>query len=157
METTEQDVRKRATTEYTIKLFAGKSELLAVSSFDLYSKDEEIYSIIGFIIIHQAVELILKASCIFHGISIAATGGKTITFEEALKRNSNHLSKDEKHILYILNNKRNAFQHDAIFDVSDTELSNSIFNDTLSIIQKMFTKINYNASELEILLEDKGE
>ena len=145
-----------------IRRFSEKSELLAAESYEIFKKKviikpgENIHQIIGIIIIHQAVELALKAHCIYIERTIHKSGNYTISFEEALKRSGDVVIGNDREVLKILNNMRNNYQHSAIFDISSQLDPYDILLDSISIIVNILINSEYEPSELNIILKNEG-
>ena len=137
----------------TVHRFAEKSELLATEAFTIFKQKREIHRIIALIIIHQATEHALKALCLNEKINIFKKGSRTISFEDSLNNTIKFLQKDEFIILKILNKKRNEYQHSALFDLTDSGYIYDLLHDTLSIISRILKKVDYDPTEINLILE----
>ncbi len=138
--------------ESTINRFAEKAELLAAESHTIFNLGREINRIIGIIVVHQAAELALKALCLKNERNIFEKGSFSIGFDDAINRNKKDLTYDEETVLRILNQKRNNYQHTAIFDVSDKRELNELLLDSLSIISRILNLVGYNPQEVNVVL-----
>lgn len=152
MENSNQNPQIFPSFQKVINRFAEKSELLAAEAHSIFNMSKDIHQIIGIIIVHQAAELALKAFCLKQNYTIFKKGSISIRFMEAIKRSKNFLQNEEQEILKILNIKRNAYQHSALFDISDIEFLKFILIDTLSIISKLLEYVGYKPEELNLIL-----
>lgn len=134
-----------------INLFAEKSELLAVEAYSIFNVEREICKIIGIIIIHQAVELALKALCLHQGIMIFIKGDLTLSFPVAMNKIKGVITDQDKKILRILHIHRNSYQHSAIFDIS--RINKWLVIDALSIINEILDEIGCKSNEINLILE----
>ena len=104
-------------------LFYEKAVVLAIEA-EAFSKGfRRVDKDLAIIIMHQAVEMGLKARLVLDGKSIYESNrtDRTISYEKAL-RTLTCLNAIDKNLLSSLNNLRNSIQHHAILGIPDSEV-----------------------------------
>lgn len=132
--------------------FARKGEQLAVEIPNLIQNGRMVEYEIALIVLHQAIELILKASCLKRNINIWREGAKTICFGDAMKKGGKgHLENDDLKYLAALNQIRNTLQHGAMFDVRIPK--DWLLWRCLQTTSKLLTKIGIDSDEMPLVIE----
>jgi hypothetical protein len=136
--------------------FAKKGEQLAVEIPNLIQSGRMVEYEIALIVLHQAIELILKASCLKRDINIWREGTTTICFGDAMKKGGKgHLEKDDLKYLAALNQIRNTLQHGAMFDVRIPK--DWLLWRCLQTTSKLLTKIGIDSDEMPLVVEKLAE
>jgi hypothetical protein len=132
--------------------FAKKGEQLAVEIPNLIQSGRMVEYEIALIVLHQAIELILKASCLKRNIDIWLEGGTTICFRDAMKKGGKgHLENDDLKYLAALNQ----LQHGAMFDIRIPK--DWLLWRCLQITSKLLTVIGIDSDEIPLVVEKLAE
>lgn len=126
----------------TVSVFYDKAVLLAVEAEFFSHRDRPIDKDLAIIILHQAVEMGLKAFLLMEGKNIHEKGSKTINFSKILEILRNKLGAEIFNLFVILNNIRNNLQHYAFLSIPDEPKTfvNDFVKENITALNKILPK-----------------